>query len=79
MSRLMKSTFQVPQSNDLTSLSQVTMDGLTSRWLRVLSDMNLVNLLSFHPEEMMQTVLLMLNTCQVFQNPNVITGVRNRN
>lgn len=75
----MKSTFQVPQSNDLTSLSQVTMDGLTSRWLRVLSDMNLVNLLSFHPEEMMQTVLLMLNTCQVFQNPNVITGVRNRN
>ena len=79
MSRLMKSTFQVPQSNDLTSLSQVTMDGLTSRWLRVLCDMNLVNLLSFHPEEMMQTVLLMLNTCQVFQNPNVITGVRNRN
>lgn len=75
----MKSTFQVPQSNDLTSLSQGTMDGLTSRWLRVLSDMNLVNLLSFHPEEMMQTVLLMLNTCQVFQNPNVITGVRNRN
>ena len=74
----MKSTFQVPQSNDLTSLSQVTMDGLTSRWLRVLSDMNLVNLLSFRPEEMMQTALLMLNTCQVFQNPNVITSVRNR-
>lgn len=73
----MKSTFQVPRSNDL-SLSQVTMDGLTSRWLRVLSDMDLVNLLSFHLEETMQRALLILNTGQVFQNPNVITSVRNR-
>lgn len=79
MSRLMKNTFQVPLSNDLTSISQVIRDGLTSRCLRVLSDMNLVNLLGFHPKETMQTALFILNTGQVFQNPNVITMVRNRN
>lgn len=65
----MKSTFQVPLSNDLTSFSQVSMEGLTSAWFRVLRDMNLVNLLGFLPEETMQTMLFISDTDQVFQKP----------
>lgn len=75
----MKNTFQVHLSNDLASISQVTGDDLTSTWLRILSDMNLVNLLDFLPGETMQTVLFISNMGQVFQNPSVIARVRNRN
>lgn len=50
MSRLIKNTFQVLLSNGLISVSQVTRCGLTSSWLRALSNMNVVNLLGFLPE-----------------------------
>lgn len=74
----MKNTFQVPLSTDLTSISQVTREGLTSMRFRVLSNMNLANLLGFLPEETMQTALFISNTGQFFQNPNVITRARNK-
>lgn len=47
MSRLIKDTFQLHLSNNLTSISLVTKDGLACMWLGVFRDMNWVNLVHF--------------------------------